>query len=85
MDSKPMQASMIPLYKTACLLVHANMSMDKGVEMLEMGAQRHTKREIRSHTAGFHAFSPTILRTVLDLTQRDIRFKHGKDEEDDEE
>lgn len=35
MDRKPMAANMIPLYKTASLLVHANMSIDRGVDMLK--------------------------------------------------
>lgn len=35
MDSKPMAANMMPLYKTASFLVHANMSIDRGVDILQ--------------------------------------------------
>lgn len=37
-----MAAKMIPLYRTASFLVHANMSIDKGVAMLQRNKQQYS-------------------------------------------
>lgn len=37
MDSNPIQQMMMPLKNTASLLVHANISIDSGVEILRNG------------------------------------------------
>ena len=46
MDSKPMAANMIPLYRTASFLVHANMSIDKGVDILQREKQNYGVHEL---------------------------------------
>lgn len=73
MDSNPMTQMMTPLYSTASFLVQANMSMDKGVEILR-------KRQV-----GSRAPPGATRRRRRRRGTRYGRFEDRENEHDDEE
>lgn len=82
MDSNPIQQMMMPLKNTASLLVHANISIDSGVEILRNGIKKKNKNNnmytlMEARKVERFYFLVTILQN--------IRLKDSKDEHDDEE